>query len=176
MRNYTHSLTLVAAVSVGGLALFLVGFFIAAEMRSADASPAAAVTGSGCYTNWNANTCSAGYAAVETGVWTVFYSVNASGGTICAAEKPADLNNTGYGAAAVVRPEDVGGPDAHEVDLEPCATCCAVTTGAVGGSIELFPGISDSPSHNYAVAAMLALVALVAFAAGGWYTRKRWMG
>jgi len=29
-------------------------------------------------------------------------------------------------------------------------------------------GIGGSPSHNYAVAATLALVAVVAFAAGGW--------
>jgi len=47
MRNYTHSLTLMAAVSVGGLALFLVGFFVALAVRSALADPGGPVPNPG---------------------------------------------------------------------------------------------------------------------------------
>jgi len=44
------------------------------------------------------------------------------------------------------------------------------------GGIAVFPdiGLSDSAGHNYLVLAMLAFVAVAAFAAGGWYARKRW--
>ena len=48
----------------------------------------------------------------------------------------------------------------------------------VGDIAELPPiaGMGDSPGYNYAIAAVLAFVAVVAFAAGGWYARKRWLG
>jgi len=51
------------------------------------------------------------------------------------------------------------------------------TGGAVGGIGELPPmaGMGGSPAHNYAIAALLAFVAVVAFAAGGWYARRRWL-
>ncbi|MCJ7510113.1 MAG: hypothetical protein MUP14_04395, partial [Dehalococcoidia bacterium] len=74
MRSDTERLLLMVAALIGALALFVAGFFIAAEMRSAVASPAAATTGGGCYTNWNADTCAAGYTAVSTGLWTVVVS------------------------------------------------------------------------------------------------------
>jgi len=35
--------------------------------------------------------------------------------------------------------------------------------------------MGDSPVHNYAMAAVLAFVAVVALAAGGWYARRRWL-
>ena len=37
-------------------------------------------------------------------------------------------------------------------------------------------GMGGSAAHNYAIAAVLAFVAVVAFAAGGWYARRRWLG
>jgi hypothetical protein len=37
-------------------------------------------------------------------------------------------------------------------------------------------GIDGSPAHNYAIAVVLAFVAVAAFAAGGWYARRRWLG
>jgi hypothetical protein len=46
----------------------------------------------------------------------------------------------------------------------------------VGGTIELFPSISDSAGQNYLVLAGLALIAGAAFAAGAWYARRRWLG
>jgi hypothetical protein len=175
MRSDTSRLPLVLAALVGGLALFVAGFFIAAEMRSAAASPAAAVTASGCYTNWNANTCSPGYTAVETGVWTTAGDgAGVAAGFICAAEKAQD-SGYGYYVNAITRYYPVL---AHRMDQEPCATCCAVTTSSVGGIGELPPiaGIDGSPAHNYAIAAVLAFVAVVAFAAGGWYAKRRWLG
>lgn len=177
MRSDTTRLPLVLAALVGGMAVFLAGFIIAAEMRSAVASPAAAATGGACYTNWNADTCSPGYTAVETGVWTLLY-YGGGGGSICAAEKVADVD-LNPGIMAITNPDPVlpSNPDTHLVDREPCATCCAVVTSSVGGIGELPPiaGIGGSPAHNYAVAAALALVAAVAFAAGGWYARRRWL-
>jgi len=179
MRGDTSRLPLILAAFIGGLALFVAGFIIAAEMRSADASPAAAVTGSGCYTNWNGNTCSAGYAAVETGVWTTLYgggSPEGMVGAICAAEKGQDTAPV----PNVLAKTRFGDPSSsgHIVNLEPCATCCAVVTSAVGGIGELPPlaGVGGSPGQNYAIAAVLAFVAVVGFAAGGWYARRRWLG
>jgi hypothetical protein len=56
--------------------------------------------------------------------------------------------------------------------------CVAAILGPVGGIAELPPiaGMGGSPSHNYAIAAVLAFVADGAFAAGGWYARRRWLG
>ena len=45
----------------------------------------------------------------------------------------------------------------------------------VGGTIELLPSFSRSAGQNYAVLVGLAVVALVAFSAGGWYARRRWL-
>jgi hypothetical protein len=49
------------------------------------------------------------------------------------------------------------------------------TPSPVGGVAELPPmaGIDGAPAHSYAIAAVLAFVAVVAFAAGGWYARRR---
>ncbi|MCJ7510969.1 MAG: hypothetical protein MUP14_08820, partial [Dehalococcoidia bacterium] len=94
----------------------------------------------------------------------------------CADAKPQEL----FANMGVVSDTDHniegGSADAHGVVDEPCATCCASGGAAVGGIGELPPmaGIGGSPSHNYAVAATLALVAFVAFGAGGWYARRRW--
>jgi hypothetical protein len=177
MCSDASRLPLVLVAFIGGLALVLAGFLIAAEMRSATASPAAAVTGSGCYTNWNGNTCSAGYTAVETGVWTtvdVVLNVGQMGsGVVCAGPKTID-----DGTDFLIFSDTSNGADSHHVENEPCATCCAVVISAVGGIGELPPmaGIGGSPSYNYAIAALLAFVAVVAFAAGGWYARRRWLG
>ena len=171
MRSDAPRFPLVLAALVGGLALFVAGFIIAAEMRSAVASPAAAATGSGCYTNWNANTCSAGYTAVETGVWT-----SAMGHLICATKLP--LNQDGGSLSALASDTDYSDNWRTNLQDEPCATCCAVSTSAVGGIADLPPmaGIDGSPAHNYAIAVVLAFVAVAAFAAGGWYARRRWLG
>lgn len=180
MFDGMSKLTLVVATLIGGLALFVAGFIIAAEMRSVAASPTAATTGGGCYTNWNADTCAAGYTAVETGEWTTVVTSRSpdlyshiSGGTalICATPKPQ--NDSG-----VYFTSEVARDFSHTVSHEPCAICCTSGGAAVGGIGELPPmaGIGGSPSHNYAVAATLALVAVVAFAAGGWYARQRRLG
>jgi ABC-type Fe3+-siderophore transport system permease subunit len=94
MRSDTPRFPIVLAAFVGGLALFVAGFFIAAEMRSAVASPAAAGTGGACYTNWNADTCAAGYTAVSTGVWAgVIHGDTHYSTLICAEEKPGTVAN-----------------------------------------------------------------------------------
>jgi hypothetical protein len=53
---------------------------------------------------------------------------------------------------------------------------CYGSGASVGGIAELPPiaSMGGSPGYNYAIAAVLALVAVVAFAAGGWYARRRW--
>jgi len=182
MFNGMSKPTLVVAALIGGLTLFVAGFFIAAEMRSAVASPVAATTGGGCYTNWNANTCAAGYTAVETGEWTTvvaylggdMYGYPPGGDAFICASPKLEGESHSY---AIVSDADSGG-SSHKVSHEPCAICCASGGAAVGGIGELPPmaGIGGSPSHNYAVAATLALVAVVAFAAGGWYARQRRLG
>jgi len=184
MRSDTPRLPIVLAALVGGLALFVAGFLIAAEMRSATASPAAAVTGSGCYTNWNGNTCASGYTAVETGEWTgaLFWTEHPSreeamaGGSVICADKVEGAAGLSFGFIADMANLWSVENEVHSVNHEPCATCCAITTTAVGGTAELPPiaGIAGSPTYNYAVAAVLAFVAVVAFAAGGWYARRRW--
>ena len=174
MRSDLNRLPLFLAVLVGGIAIFVAGFIIAAEMRSAVASPAAAATGGGCYTNWNGNGCAAGYTAVTTGEWTtVWTAVGGSvpgGDIICAAPKTADQTDN-YPRATTA------GDATHVINHEPCAIFCASVTSSVGGIGELpsIAGIGGSPSYNYAIAAVLAFVAVVAFAAGGWYARRRWL-
>jgi hypothetical protein len=49
------------------------------------------------------------------------------------------------------------------------------TSPPVGGIAEL-PDVSDSPARSYIAIAGLAAVALVAFTAGAWYARRRWLG
>jgi hypothetical protein len=181
MRSDTSRLPLALAAVAGGLVLFVAGFVIAAQMRSAVASPATMATGGGCYTNWNGNTCSAGYTAVSVGEWTgIIGHVNVHqyfdvGGLafICASQK-AELDGVRMYLSSDTNAQDT---NSHQVNDEVCAICCA-SSGVVGGIGELPPiaGIGGSPSYNYAVAAVLAFVAVVAFAAGGWYARRRWLG
>jgi hypothetical protein len=45
----------------------------------------------------------------------------------------------------------------------------------IGGPALLVAGFFVA-AHNYAIAAALAFVAVVAFAAGSWYARRRWLG
>jgi hypothetical protein len=78
-----------------------------------------------------------------------------------------------------------GTPSAEICDDGLDNDCDGLTDGAdpdcysspipVGGIGELPPmaGIGGSPSHNYAVAATLALAALLALTAGAWYARRR---
>jgi hypothetical protein len=172
--------TFVVAALVGGLALFVAGFIIAAEMRSVAASPTAATTGGGCYTNWNANTCAAGYTAVETGVWTNVLSMNSAmqsesgGGVICAAEKAQEESGNSFFYHAVTR--NMATPPHHLVNLEPCAVCCASGGAAVGGVGQLpnVAGTGDSLPRNQIIIA--AVTAMIAFGAGGWYAKRRWLG
>ena len=57
-----------------------------------------------------------------------------------------------------------------ELGTDPCSF-----DGPVGGMAELPPiaGIDGWPAHNYAIAAALAFVAVVALTAGAWYARRR---
>jgi len=165
--------TLVVATLIGGLALFVAGFIIAAEMRSVAASPTAASTGGGCYTNWSANTCAAGYTAVDTGVW---YVIGMTGPEardgiqlICAA--PKDEEDTAQPDFWADR--RAGHSGSHEIVDEPCAICCA-SGGAVVGGIGQLPnvaGTGDPLPRNQIIIA--AVTALVAFGAGGWYAKRR---
>ena len=168
--------TLVVATLIGALALFVAGFIIAAEMRSVAASPIAATTGGGCYTNWSANTCAAGYTAVDTGEWTgllLYFSPGSgnvgTGGVICAAPKAAYSSVTQFFSSA----ENYL---LHSVNHEPCAICCASGGVVVGGIGELpnVAGTGDSlPRYQIIIA---AVTAIIAFGAGGWYARRRWLG
>jgi hypothetical protein len=167
--------TLVVATLIGGLALFVAGFIIAAEMRSVAASPTAASTGGGCYTNWNGDTCAAGYTAVETGEWTTVVTSRSpdlyshiSGGTALICATPKAQNDSG-----VYFTSEVARDFSHTVSHEPCAICCA--SGAVVGGIGELPSVAatgDPLPRNQVIIA--AVTALVAFAAGGWYARRRW--
>jgi len=174
MRGDTSRLPLALAALVGGLALFVAGFIIAAEVRSADAG--AAATGGACYTNWNADTCAAGYTAVSTGVWTLVGPLAAYESTalICAEAK---TEVEPYGFQPISDTSKEATVRGHLVQDEPCAVCCA-GGATVGGIGELPPvaGMGGSSGYNYAIAAVLAVVAVVAFAAGGWYARRRWTG
>lgn len=172
MSNELSKPTFMIAALIGGLALFMTGFIIALEVRSTVASPAAATTGGGCYTNWNGNTCAEGYTAVETGVWTAVAMGSVDiGGTslICAAKQPLDrvANYMFYAETSIV--ED----HSHDVDDEPCAICCAVTTTAVGGIGQLpdVAGTGDGLARNHVI--MAAVSAAIAFGAGAFYARRR---
>jgi len=172
--------TFLVAALIGGLALFVAGFIIAAEMRSVAASPTAATTGGGCYTNWNGDTCASGYTAVETGLWTTIYAYRGGdmygyppGGIafICASPKPE--NNS---SSIMLLSADQQSGETHGVSHEPCAICCASGGAAVGGIGQLpnVAGTGDSLPRNQIIIA--AVTALVAFGAGGWYARRRWLG
>jgi len=165
--------TLVVATLIGGLALFVAGFIIAAEMRSVAASPTAASTGGGCYTNWNADTCAAGYTAVETGVWTSLETQGGGGGTICAAEKEQN-QNLDVPLFAFTRFDLSTNADVHYVKLDPCAICCASGGATVGGMGQLpdVAGTGDPLPRSQIIIA--AVTAMIAFGAGGWYARRRW--
>ena len=104
----------------------------------------------------------------------MIFSTSGGGGAICAAEKELDYFSS-WNVVAQARPQGTG-EEAHYVNLEPCAICCA-SGAAVGGIADLPPmaGIGGSAGYNYAVAAVLAFVAVVAFAAGGFYAKRRWL-
>jgi len=165
------------ATLIGGLALFVAGFIIAAEMRSAVASPAAATTGGGCYTNWNVDTCAAGYTAVETGQWTAIGWWSTQGNQtwvplefICASPKLFDVSMS----PQFFSDTRSGSGDSHDIMSEPCATCCASGGATVGGIGEL-PNVAGTggalPRNGIIIA---AVTAMIAFGAGGWYARRRW--
>ena len=161
--------TLVVAALIGGLALFVAGFIIAAEMRSAAASPAAATTGGGCYTNWNANTCAAGWTAVYTGVWDAV-AWSGEGQLLCGPQLTPN-----YSSGMVLVVDSVGSDgEAHAPTNLPCALCCASGGAVVGGVADMpnVAGTGDSLPRNQIIIA--AVTALVAFTAGGWYARRRW--
>jgi len=210
MRGDTSRLPLVLAAFVGGLALFVAGFFIAAEMRSAVASPAPAPAQSaGKLIDLGRITVSAG-----TEGWFPFADVSdcsqmrfmarATGpdqiqvvslrtspdGVIRVYTSSARLTESQgapvdgfYTASALIQ-----GPDRYlqvavyssvQADVDGWLWCATTSSGlAVGGIADLPPlaGIDGSPAHNYAIAAVLAFVAVVAFTAGGWYARRRWLG
>jgi len=163
--------TIVVAALIGGLALFVAGFIIAAEMRSAAASPAAATTGSGCYTNWNADTCAAGWTAVYTGVWDAVAWAG-DGQLLCGPELTP--NATNYGEIRLMVDSDNTDTELHYAQNEPCALCCA-SGGAVVGGIGQLPnvaGTGDSLPRSQIIIA--AVTAMIAFGAGGWYAKRRW--
>jgi len=174
--------TLVVAALIGALALFVAGFLIAAEMRSAVASPAAATNGKIAFvrhrdgnqeiyvmdadgtdqTNLTNDSVNDDYSPVSSPDGTkIAFIKNLSGNP-----EVYVMNADGSGQTNLTNnPAD---------DWEPT---WLPLPSAVGGTGELPPmaGIGGSPSHNYAVAATLALVAAGAFAAGGWYARRRWL-
>jgi len=174
--------TFMVAAFIGGLALFVAGFVIALEVRSTLASPAAATTGGACYTNWNGNTCAAGYTAVQTGEWTgaLFWTEHPSreeamtGGSVICADKAEDAAGLSFGFIADTANWWSAENEVHSVSHEPCAICCAVSAGAVGGIGELpdVAGTGDTLPRNPIIIA--AVTGMIAFGAGAWYARKRW--
>jgi hypothetical protein len=50
-----------------------------------------------------------------------------------------------------------------------------VISGATVGGLAVLPDVSDSSSLNYMALAGVAAAALVAFSAGAWYARRRWL-
>jgi len=169
--------TLLVATLIGGLALFVAGFIIAMEIRSAVASPAAATTGGGCYTNWNADTCASGYTAVETGVWTDVMGGTGTvseGAVVCASKHTLDIDLGWYLNADTDGGDMSSAPDGSVVRDWPCAICCASGGAAVGGVGQLpnVAGTGDPLPRNQIIIA--AVTAMIAFGAGGWYARRRW--
>jgi hypothetical protein len=157
--------TFMLAALIGGVALFIAGFVIALEVRSTAASPAAATNGGGCYTNWNADTCAAGYAAVETGLWTSI----SLGGVICASEPTQSISGDREFHANISHTDNL----LAQVNSQPCAICCA-SGAAVGGIGELpdVAGTGDGLARNRVI--MAAVSAAIAFGAGAFYARRRW--
>lgn len=176
MSSDLSKMTFMIAALVGALALFVAGFIVALEVRETAASPAAASNGGSCYTNWNANTCAAGYTAVSTGVWTqVFGRVTLYdyhvGTLICAEEKPL----SGGGDAMFWSDVSITSSDGnHDIDREPCAICCA--SGAAGGGIAEYPDVAGTGDDGLPRNAIIiaAVTGLIAFGAGAFYARKRW--
>ena len=85
-------------------------------------------------------------------------------------------------SGTIETPQRYVGLQVHQYDPSPTDItawiwCVTSPSYAVGGIADLPPmaGIDGSPAHNYAIAAVLAFVAVVAFAAGGWYARRRWL-
>jgi hypothetical protein len=162
-------LALVVGVVVGGV----VGNPFGA---SAPRTSAAAVTGSGCYTNWNSADCAAGYEAVSAGEWTAIEILDASGPVvgsafICAAPKSLNVASGGVYADSDTSLQEDG---FHRTNHEPCAICCATGPSVVGGIAELpavagSNGTSGMGSATYAVlagaaAGVLAFVVLATLA------------
>jgi hypothetical protein len=174
--------TLMMTALIGGLALFVAGFVIALEVRSTSASPAAASTGGACYTNWNGDTCAAGYTAVETGEWTgaLFWTEHPSreeamtGGSVICADKTEDAAGLSFGFIADTANYWSTENEVHSVSHEPCAICCP-SGGVVGGIGELpdVAGAGDPLPRNPIIIA--AVTAAIAFGAGAWYARRRWV-
>jgi len=125
-------LALVVGIVVGGVVGNLFG-------ATAQRTSAAAVTGSGCYTNWNSADCAPGFTAVSTGTWTVlsFSAPFSAAGPICAGPKALDYL-IGIGPQLISTSASLVNQNAHTVYDEPCAICCATgSPSAVGGIAEL---------------------------------------
>jgi len=174
--------TFMMAALVGGLALFVAGFVIALEVRSVVAGPAAASTGGACYTNWNGNTCASGYTAVETGEWTgaLFWTEHPSreeamtGGSVICAEKTEDAAGLSFGFIADTANYWSTENEVHSVSHEPCAICCP--SGAAVGGIGELPDVAATGNglpRNPII--MAAVTGAIAFGAGAWYARRRWV-
>jgi len=114
------------ALVVGILVGVIVGNLFGA---SAQRTSAAAVTGSGCYTNWNSADCAPGWTAVSTGEWTVLTAWS-SGNVVCASPKEQAASSQTFESSTV-------NGYSHSVSHEPCAICCGAATYAVGGFAEL---------------------------------------
>jgi hypothetical protein len=173
MSNELSKPTFMIAALIGGLALFVAGFIIALEVRSTDASPAAATTGGACYTTWNGTTCAAGYTAVDTGEWTyVGTAIGAPFELICAA--PKTINSASQNSVTSDTAFNTDALHTHNVVNEPCAICCASGGATVGGIGELpdVAGTGDGLARNHIIIA--AVTAMVAFGAGAFYARRRW--
>jgi len=231
------------ATLIGGLALFVAGFIIAAEVRSVVASPAAAAesgvpigtvvpyAGSTVPTGWlmadgsaiSRTTYSALFTAIGTTygagdgsttfnlpslkgrvsvghdtAQTEFDVLGETGGEkthqLTVAELPAHTHSfytlaqltVGGGPGYYGLWGDGGsttgstGSDAPHNNLEPYIVLnyiICTSGGAVVGGIGQLPnvaGTGDSLPRSQIIIA--AVTALVAFAAGGWYAKRRWLG
>ena len=162
-------LALVVGIVVGVIVGNLFG-------ASAPRTSAAAVTGSGCYTNWNSADCAPGWTAVSVGEWTAvtasYATSGVSGSILCASPKADEetLSHTFVSNSANQR--------FHIVSHEPCAICCGTATYAVGGFAELPAlagpaGTSGMGGTTYAVLAGAA-AGVLAFAVLATLSVKRW--
>jgi hypothetical protein len=160
-------LALVVGIVVGSIVGNLFG-------ASAQHTSAAAVTGTGCYTNWNSADCAPGWTAVSTGVWTVVFSDAQNNLVlICAQAKPED------GMVGTTPRSDTNfePPFGHVIDDEPCAICCGTASYAVGGFAE-FPALAGTGGSGmggatYAVLAGAA-AGVLAFAVLATLSVKKW--